>query len=75
MSNIKNIIHTDVVININNIPFITLTESKIENVWYHDKIDSLFILTQQGFKRIKGSKCTLLKKDLIKKNYTHESPK
>lgn len=61
MSNIKNIIHTDVVININNIPFITLTESKIENVWYHDKIDSLFILTQKGFKYIKGSKCTLLK--------------
>ena len=52
---------TDVVINVENCPFITLTESKMANVWYHDEIDAVFCLTSRGFKIIKGSKKILFK--------------
>jgi len=52
---------TDVVINLPNCPFITLTQSKISNLWYHDEIDMLFCLTSRGFKSIKGNKKILFK--------------
>ena len=52
---------TDVVINVKNCPTITLTESKMQNIWYHDEIDCLFSLTNKGFKVIKGSKKVLFK--------------
>ena len=38
-------VKTDAVINILNCPFLTLTESKMPNVWYHHKLDNLFALT------------------------------
>jgi len=47
---------TDVCITADNFPFITLTESKVPNVWYHDSMDFLFSHTSKGFKHIKGSK-------------------
>lgn len=55
---------TDVIINVQNYPFITLTESKMDNIWYHDEIDLLFALTSRGFKVIKGSKKILLERGL-----------
>ena len=55
---------TDVVINVLNCPFITLTESKMVNLWYHDEIDAVFCLTSRGFKVIKGSKKILLEHGL-----------
>lgn len=52
----------DVLLDAENFPFITLTESKISNIWYHDKIDNLFYLTLRGFKILrKGSKKQLMK--------------
>jgi hypothetical protein len=56
--------YTDVVINVLNVPFMTLTESKMGNVWYHDEIDALFCLTARGFKVIKGSKKILFERGL-----------
>jgi hypothetical protein len=56
--------NTDVIINVQNCPFITLTESKMANVWYHDEIDLLFALTARGFKVIKGSKKILFERGL-----------
>ena len=56
--------NTDVVINVLNCPFITLTESKMRNVWYHDEIDTLFCLTVRGFEVIKGSKKMLFERGL-----------
>jgi hypothetical protein len=55
---------TDVVLDVKNRPFITLTESKLPNVWFHDKMDRLFYLTENGFLSIKGSK-----KELIERGY------
>lgn len=55
---------TDVVINMQDFPFLTLTESKIGNVWYHDKADLLFALSSRGFRVIKGSKKILFKNGL-----------
>lgn len=55
---------TDVIINMQSSPFITLTESKMVNVWYHDDIDELFCLTAAGFKVIKGSKKILFNQGL-----------
>lgn len=48
--------HTDIVRNVLNAPFITLTESKINNHWYHETRDEIFQLTSNGFRVIKGSK-------------------
>jgi hypothetical protein len=55
---------TDVVINVLNCPFITLTESKMANLWYHEEMDAVFCLTSQGFKVIKGSKKILFDRGL-----------
>lgn len=59
---------TDVIINIMNCPFATLTESKIPNIWYHhdDRIDYLFMLQARGFYRIKGSKADMNKRGLLR---------
>lgn len=43
---------TDVVYNVKNAPFITLTESRMPNLWYHETFTVLFILTARGFKLI-----------------------
>jgi len=40
-------------------PFITLTESKMHNIWYHDEADLLFYLTDSGFRVTIGSKKVL----------------
>lgn len=56
---------TDVLLNVENCPFVTLTESKIPNTWYHNDTDVLFRLTQNGFKIIKGSKKSLIKNNLL----------
>lgn len=61
--------NTDVIINVQNCPFITLTESKMPNVWYHDEIDLLFCLTARGFKVIKGSKKILFERGM-ERHYT-----
>jgi hypothetical protein len=59
---------TDVILNIINCPFATLTESKIPNVWYHhdDSIDFLFSLQSRGFQWIKGTKSELKKRGLLR---------
>jgi hypothetical protein len=58
-------IHTDVLLDAPNMPFITLMESKIRNTWYHHKLDCLFVLTSRGFRRSKmGSKKALTKNGL-----------
>ena len=57
---------TDVLVNVKNKPFITLTESKITNVWYHDEVDTLFCLTALGFRAIIGSKNNLFELNLQK---------
>jgi hypothetical protein len=49
-----------------NFPFITLTESKIPNVWYHEELDELFVLSERGFSLTKGSKKALKKRKFIK---------
>ena len=41
--------YTDVVLNMQNFPFLTLTESKMSNCWYHETIDFCFCLTKGGF--------------------------
>jgi len=45
---------TDVVLSW-NFPFMTLTESKIPNVWYHEHFDWLCVLTSRGFKPLLNS--------------------
>jgi hypothetical protein len=59
---------TDVIINIINCPFATLTESKVPNIWYHhdDRIDYLFTLQARGFHWIKGSKSAMKKRGLLR---------
>ncbi len=52
---------TDVILNMGGVPFMTLTESKIPNTWYHEDLDYLFLLTSKGFRVHKGSKKTLFK--------------
>ena len=49
-----------------NIPFMTLTESKLPNVWYHEHFDWLCKHTSEGFKQEKmafgGSKKILFER-------------
>jgi hypothetical protein len=46
---------------------ITLTESKIPNIWYHHQINNLFRLTAKGFELIpKGHKSNLISENLIR---------
>lgn len=53
---------TDVVLNLPNIPFMTLTESKMPNIWYHELLPYLFHLTARGFRvRHVGTKEGLFK--------------
>jgi hypothetical protein len=61
---------TDVIINITNCPFATLTESKIPNIWYHhdDRLDYLFTLKAKGFYCIKGSKSYIKTQGLLGNN-------
>lgn len=40
---------TDIIVNVTNCPFITLTESLINNIWYHEKLETTFYLTSKGF--------------------------
>ena len=47
---------TDVLIDAVNCPFITLTEFRVGNIWYHDELNYLFTYTSLGFKRIDGEK-------------------
>lgn len=61
MKNVK----TDVVLNMRGMPFITLTESKLDNTWYHENLDYLFLLTERGFKVHRGSKKLMLERGLI----------
>ena len=51
---------TDVLIDAVNCPFITLTESRISNIWYHDELDYLFTYTPLGFERIDGDKSSIM---------------
>lgn len=39
---------TDILL-VENKPLITLTESKMSNLWYHEHLPFLFRLTPQGF--------------------------
>lgn len=59
---------TDVIINVINCPFATLTESKMPNVWYHhdERIDALFSLEARGFHIIRGSKAAMKKQGLLR---------
>lgn len=51
---------TDVLIDAVNCPFITLTESRISNIWYHDELNYLFTYTSLGFERIDGDKSSIM---------------
>ena len=54
--------HTDVLLNVENLPFITCTEGKIPNAWYTEGTDKIFALTAHGFRMCKvGSKKIILK--------------
>jgi hypothetical protein len=54
---------TDVVLNIQGLPFMTLTESKLANIWYHEDLPHLFTLSSRGFRmNDKGTKERLFKK-------------
>ena len=44
--------HTDIAKDFLNQPFVTLTESKIPNHWYHKDYHGVFMLTKSGFKLI-----------------------
>tara|TARA_R110002096_G_scaffold178359_1_gene355276 strand:+ start:466 stop:687 length:222 start_codon:yes stop_codon:yes gene_type:complete len=56
---------TDVLLGV-NCPFITLTESKMGNVWYHDTEDFLCHITARGFRVLKhGSKSALIKRNML----------
>ena len=56
---------TDVVLGW-NFPFMTLTESRVPNVWYHESFDWLCKYTPRGFAQeklaFKGSKKILLER-------------
>ena len=63
---------TDVLLDVENFPFVTLTESKMGNVWYHKDTDKIFSLTSRGFKLIpKGSKQSLEKNGLLPSQITN----
>jgi len=54
---------TDVVLNMEGIPFMTLTESKLPNTWYHEHLPYLFTLSSGGFRvHNKGTKEGLFKR-------------
>ena len=54
---------TDVVLNIKDMPFMTLTESKLPNIWYHEDLPCLFTLSSRGFRvNHKGTKEGLFKR-------------
>jgi len=53
---------TDIVLT-KNFPFVTMAESKIPNIWYHEDVDQLFILTPRGFKVIKNSSKEYLRRN------------
>ena len=56
---------TDVVLNMEGIPFMTLTESKLANIWYHEHLPYLFTLSSRGFRVYnKGNKECLFKRGL-----------
>lgn len=57
--------HTDVLLNVVNCPFVTLIESRVPNIWFHEKTDYLFCLTSKGFKLIEGNKKYLEKQNLL----------
>lgn len=57
--------HTAILINAINCPFVTLTESKVPNHWYHPNRDEIFMLTPSGFKCIRGSKSIMKKDNLL----------
>ncbi len=57
--------HTDIALGFLNQPFITLTESKMLNVWYGDHTDKTFTLTQNGFVMNGISKEYLQKNNLL----------
>jgi len=58
---------TGVVLNAQGLPFMTLTETTLPNVWYHDEVDCLFMLTPSGFKIVyPSSKKGLSQKTLRK---------
>lgn len=52
---------TDVILSW-NFPFMTLTESKMSNVWYHEHFDWLCVYTARGFRPTKGSKKSLFER-------------
>lgn len=55
---------TDVLLDAENAPFITLVESHIPNVWFRENDENLYCLTEGGFKRLGYTK-----KDFIKARY------
>lgn len=59
-------VHTDILLDAVNLPFVTMTMSKIPNVWYCDNTDKLFSLSKLGFRQLRiGSKKALIKNNLI----------
>lgn len=58
-------LYCDVLLDVEDFPFVELTESKIPNVWYHADTDELFELTSRGFKMIQGSKKKLEQQNLL----------
>lgn len=57
---------TDVVYNMPNRPIVTLTEStKLPNIWYHEKEDTLYYLTHIGFSATNKSKKAYIDLNLI----------
>lgn len=56
---------TDVIV---NGPFITLTESKMVNAWYHhdERIDCIFMLGPHGFKVCRVSRAELKQMNLFR---------
>jgi hypothetical protein len=58
-----------------NFPFITLTESKVPNVWYHEERDELFVLSKCGFSLTKGSKKALKRNKLLNDSTTWKHDK
>jgi len=56
---------TDVVLDVKNRPLITLTESNLPNIWFHEKMDRIFYLTPKGFLTVEGSKKKLIERGYI----------
>lgn len=55
---------TEFCLNMNGVPLITLTESKIPNIWYHRELPFLFSLVSRGFVITRGTKEGLIKRGL-----------